>query len=278
MNNLEVFNQVRSDLSALVEKNKGLVINGIDDVDGYIKVKEAKNETRKAEIDLEKLAKSEREGALNYQRGIISLEKDLKDITSPLIANYTKQLDTIDKLKAREERKVLLADRLGKLNDIGVILSDDEVLDLDEKQWAEFYSQRKMNYLEDKETERLALENERLAKERADKAEVDRIEREKLKAENDKLQADIDISNAEIQRLAKEKKDKEDADDLEAQKILNEEAERKAKLKGEKYDAFLKECGMTEESAKDEFFICDTPLPDGSTRVTVYKKVNSIIL
>ncbi len=270
-NNLEVFNKVRGDLTLLVEKNKGLKINGINDTDGYIKVKEAMSETRKAEIELEKLAKQEREGALNYQRGVISLEKDLKSITSPLIADYKNQLETIDKEIAKESRRVLLPDRMNKLSEIALEVNENYILEMDEKEWANFYGNKKLNYLEDKE-------NERLAKERADKDEADRLEREKLKEENDKLKAEKDVIDAENRRLAQEKKDKDEAEEKEARRILDEAADHKAKMKGKQYEEFLKYCGITEKSDMGEFMINDNQLPDGSMMVTVYKRVSSLII
>lgn len=269
-NNLEVFNKVRSDLTLLVEKNKGLKINGINDTEGYTKVKEAMNETRKAEIELEKLAKQEREGALNYQRGIISLEKDLKGITSPLIADYKQQLETTDKAIAKEERRVLLPDRMKQLAEVEIDRDKEFALSMDEKEWANFYTKAKLDLLESRE-------QKRILKERADKEEADRLEREKLKEDNDKLKAEKEATDAENRRLAKEKQDKDDADAKEAKRIADEEEDREAKAKSDKYVSFMKECGVTDET-KEDLFIKDTILPDGLTRVTVYKKVSSIIV
>ncbi len=270
-NNLEVFNKVRSDLTLLAEKNKNLVINGINDIEGYIKAKEARKELRDAEIALEKLAKQERDGALNYQRGIIKLEKDLLTITSPIIEDLKRQVELVDKLKAREERRALLPDRMAQLAEISLDKDQEEVLDLDEKQWADFYSNAKLNYLE-------AEDKKRRDKEKADKDEADRIENERIREENAKLKADKDLVDAENKRLAEEKRLKDEADEKEAKRILDEEADRQAKLRGEKYDAFLLDCGITAETPIENFLINDTKLPDGTTRVTVYKKVNSIIL
>ena len=124
MNNLEVFNEIRNKLNSVVEINKGLKIEGVEDKEGYTKVKQAKKEIRDEEISLEKLAKSERQQALEYQRGIIALEKDLKEVTSPVIKDYDTQLKEIDELVAREERKVLLPHRLNLLEQVEYSLSD----------------------------------------------------------------------------------------------------------------------------------------------------------
>lgn len=261
-NNLEIFNEIRSNLSLLVEKNKGLKINGIDDIENYIKVKEAKAETRKAEIELERLAKQEREGALNYQRGIIALEKDLKKITSPLIEDYTKQLEEIDKAKAREERRLILPDRVKSLQEIELKMTDEEILDLEEKEWANFFTTKKMAYLEAKEQARLATE-------RAEREEKEKADRLAIEEENTRLRA-------EKEAIEKEKREKEEAEAKEAKRIADEEADRKAKMRGDKYEAFLKNCGINDQN-KDDFKIIET-YKGMDLEVAVYKKVNSIIL
>jgi len=220
MQNLEVFNKVRSDLTLLVEKNKGLTISGVNDIVGYQKMKEAKSEVRKGEIELEKLAKKEREGALNWQREIIRLEKEIKEqITFNIINEYTKQLDEYEMLKSREERLALLPSRKKSLEEIFVNLSDEEILDLDDKKFSELYSKLKLEYLDKKERERINKERE--------------IENEKIKKENERIKKENEIllkqQKEKDDLIAKQNKEREDL----RIKLEKENKEKEDKIKAD---------------------------------------------
>lgn len=249
MKNLEIFNEIRSNLSKTAERNKGLTIKGIDDIDGYNKMKEAKNELRRKEIDLEKLAKSERQQALKYQRGIIALEKDLKAITSPLIEEYKKQLEEIDEIKARENRKVLLPYRKKRLKQIGASLSDEDLLNINENDWAEFMNEKREEYLKIKEQEKL--------------------EKERKEQEAQKIKEAEERARENAIKEERERKQKEDNE--KAQKILQEQADKKAKeeakLKDERIQNWLKENNYNEEDYK---------LINEPNRLVLYKKVGEL--
>ena len=247
MNNLEVFNEIRNKLNSVVEINKGLKIEGVEDKEGYAKVKSAKKEIRDEEISLEKLAKSERQQALEYQRGIIALEKDLKEITSPIIKDYDTQLKEIDELIAREERKVLLPHRRKLLEQVEYSLSDEDILNINEKDWAEFIDKKREEYLEIKA-------NEKREKERKEQ-EDERVEKAKKEA--------ADKAIKEVNEIAKEEKDKE------AQRIVQEhadkEAERVAMLKEEKIQEWLKANNYNDKDFK---------LFEAEGKIVLYKKVS----
>lgn len=250
MKNLEVFNEIRSNLSQLAERKKGLKIDGAEDTEGYNKVKGAKNELRTAEIDLEKLAKSERQQALEYQRGIIKLEKDLKETTSPIIEDYKEQIKEIDELKAREERKALIPDRRKQLERIEEEMTDEDIIKLDEKQWAEILSLKNDLFLEKKD-------KEKKDKEAKDK-EIERIKEAKKQAVIDE----------------RERKQKEDDD--KARKALQEENNKKAKeeaqLKDEEIGNWLKENGVDRNDKKSY------QLELYDNKVTLYKRVSVLDL
>ena len=254
MNNLEVFNEIRNKLNSVVEINKGLKIEGVEDKEGYAKVKSAKKEIRDEEISLEKLAKSERQQALEYQRGIIALEKDLKEITSPIINDYDTQLKEIDELVAREERKVLLPHRRKLLEQIEYTLGDEDILNINEKDWAEFIDKKREEYLEIKA-------NEKREKERKEQ-EDERVEKAKKEA--------ADKAIKEVNEIAKEEKERQAEEDYkEAQRILQEhadkEAERVSKLEDEKVQAWLKENNYNKEDFK---------LFTEEGKMVLYKKVS----
>ncbi len=253
MKNLEVFNEIRSNLSQLAEKNKGIKINGVEDVENYSKAKDAQKELRGAEIDLEKLAKSERQQALEYQRGIIALEKDLLAITNPIIEDLKEQIKEIDEIKAREIRKVLLPDRQKKLKEINYNLSDKEILNYDEKEWAEFYDKIKLEYLDKKEQERL--------EEQRKKDEAERIKKAQEEAKEQAIRQ-------ERERQEKEK-------DIEAQRILQEEANKKAqeeaRLKDERLLNWLKENNINVEDRSSYKIVTE------KDRLLLYRRISELL-
>lgn len=249
MNNLEIFNEIRLKLNNLVEVNKGFKINGINDIEGYEKVKQAKDVLRKEEIELERLAKAERQNALEYQRGIIKLEKDLKEITSPIIEDYKAQIEQVDLAKAREERKILLPDRKKQLEEIEQTLSDNEILDFDEKEWFEFYNKVKLEHLEIKEQER---------------KEKERKEKEEKRIEEAKKEAKEQAIKEERERVKRE-------EDEEAKRLLKDESNKKleqeAKLKDIKIRNWLKENNYNQH--EDKIF-------SEASKMVLYKKVSEL--
>ena len=89
-------------MTLIANNFKSLKIKGVDDVDGYELAKEGARELQKARTQLTNLAKSERQGAIDYQRGIISLEKDLLSIVVPIRISLKEQTDGIDRFKESE--------------------------------------------------------------------------------------------------------------------------------------------------------------------------------
>jgi hypothetical protein len=245
MNNLEIFNEIRAKLNNLVEANKGLKIKGIEDKEGYEKVKQAKNELRKEEIELEKLAKLGRQQALKWQRSIISLEKDLTSITSPVIEDYKKQLSEIDEIKAIEERKVLLPDRKKQLEVIEETLSDEDILKFNEKDWAELINMKRDSYLEAKQQEKLEKERKEQEEKRIEEAKKQAVENERKRIEKE------------------EEKERE----REVQKILDKKAEQEAQLKDAKIQDWLKANNYNQNEDK---------LYNEGNKMTLYKKVSEL--
>lgn len=290
MSNLEVFNKIRSDLTLLVEKNKGLTINGVNDIVGYQRMKEAKNEIRKGEIELEKLAKSEREGALNWQREILRLEKELKEITSPSIASYSEILDEYEKLKSREERLALLPSRKKSLEEIFVNLSDEEILDLDDKKFSELYSKLKLDYLEKKDNEEKAIKHNLYLQRKeqlipywnflkedhrgVDYSELPQESFDIILREVKKYKEEFDKEQVEKDKLIKKQREEieeQQKKQAEIDKKEKEEADKKVKqeaqLKDEKIQNWLKENNYNPNEYK---------LFNDGSKMTLYKKISEL--
>lgn len=275
------FNPAKEEIHAAVMEVEGLTISGVDDVAGYEAVKAGKKRLAEYRIEITKFGKEQREEALLYQRGVLAAEKELLAMIEPTETKLKSALEAVDKERERKEREVLLPNRRLMMDEIGAVMTDDEILDLDEKQFSEVYTGKKMAFLENQEKLRKEAEaakereaelekaKEEAAKqateeaERKAKEELERVEKEK-QAEIDKIKRD--------QEEAEEKRIQAEANRLtEAAKVEREKLVEQAKTeKNLKYRAWLMKNGCIGDQAA-EFHI----IREGDT-FTLYKKVDSI--
>lgn len=278
---IESFNPTKAELLALVEKSKGLVINGVDDTQGYQAVHKYRMELKNKRVIITKTGKEAREKALAFQKEVIAYEKELVSIIEVRESELQEQENNIDLQKEKLNRAALLPERKLKLTAINVDISDDEILSMDVAKFETFYNQKNGEFLQAKELKikedqaNIDTENKRIADEKrieeakkegeakAKEQAIKDIELVKLKADQDKevaIQAERDRQTKEQEVKAKD----------EADKIAKEQTEQK-KLEGaKKYQKFLKDNGYTEENKQD---FCITN--QGSV-VILYKKVGTL--
>jgi len=248
---LEKENITKQILAKLKADYSGLTINGIDDVDGFNKVEEARKHCKSVRVAAVHICKAGRDLAIKEQKEWIEKEKEVvgevEEIENALKAESNRIKEEKERILFEAAQREKLPARKEKFLTIGMELQDAELLKLDDFNFQALFNEFYVKHLEEiaakakaeaeeaakKETERLAeekrladikaegerLEAKRLAEELAEKQ---RIENERLKKENE-----------EIERKANEAKDKADAE-LRKQK---EEADRVAaeiKLKAEK--------------------------------------------
>ena len=256
--NIEKFNPLKAEITSLVESIKNTIISMPGDKTGYDLMKDNKKTLQKRRIELTAMFKDERAGAVAYQKGIIAIEKDLLGIIEPLESEIDSAIQKVDEAKQREERKAILPDRKEQLKSIELELTDDEILDMDEKQFAQFFVDKKMAYLEAKQRKideaNAKIEADRLAKQHD--AELAKAKKEaaaqatkdaEAKAEREK-QVIIDENNRkEAARLAAEAQAKKNEEEL----IAKEKAEAEQFAKRKKYQQFRAEFGYSEESQDD---------------------------
>lgn len=264
-NTIEIFKPGLAELRALAERHRGIVINGTDDTAGYDAAKAARKELGQWRIDITKAGKKYREEALAYQREVLRQEKEHLEIITPVEDALKAMIEGIDEEKKREERKELLPTRRALIAEIGVEMTDDEILSHDEKSFGELYTAKRMEYLERKETERRAEEQKKLREaeiEEAKKAAAEkaRVEAEQ-RAEREKAEA---VANAqrekdeEIARIKREQEAKEAAEKAENERKEREEAARAAAEKAEqeraeknrRYKNWLKKNGVEPNDPK----------------------------
>ncbi len=243
---VEIFKPGVAELRALAEKYRGIVINGPADEAGYAAAKEAKKELAESRIAITKAGKKYREEALAYQREVIRQEKELLEIITPVEDTIKAEIEAVDAAKAREERRVLLPARKAMLAEIQHHMTDEEILDLDEKAFAEIYTSRKLAYADAQETEKRAKEEaERRAKE---------------------------IEQAKAEAAAKAVADEKERMEQVAAADAKRQAEEQAKAeKNKRYQAWLKKHGVTAEDA-------DTKVERVGNTFILWKKVDEIVI
>lgn len=261
MNELSIskFDPLKAEIAALAENVRTTVASSSGSA-GYELMKEKKKLLQTRRVDLVKDLKAEREGALKFQKAVIEVEKECLKLIADVEEPLDEKIKAIDDAKAREERMAILPERKEKLASIELTMTDDEILDMDDKVFAQFFVDKKMIYLEEKQAkidaENKRIEDERIAKENEANRQADL---EKARKEGEKI-AKQKAKEAEEKRIAKEKKDEEDR--LAAEKAENERLE-----KMKKYQKFLADNGCTKET-ESEFYI-----KKEETKVVLYKKV-----
>lgn len=304
---IEKFSPQKAELKTLADKYKDLDINGVDDRAGYLMVDEARKDLKKKRVLIKKTGKEMRDEALKFQRSVIALEKELIEIIEPIEIALKEKQDKVDNEIEREKRKAVLPERQEKMKEIELEISDDELLDMDPKEFTEFYNLKKGEYLDKKEAE-LKAEQERLAREKeieeakkkakeeaekkaaeeAKRKEAEAKEREeklkreaeeaKKKAEEEKKKAVEEAERkakeekekliAEQKRKEEERKEKEEAEKKAAEeKAKKEREEQEALEKKNKYIKFLADHGCTEDTKGDYQVI-----REGNKRI-LYKKI-----
>ena len=282
MKTIEVFNPTKAEITSAIEKVKGLKIKDFDDVEGYLKVQEAKKDIAKYRIAISKFGKKKRQESINWQREVLRQEKELLGMISPTESMLKEQLEKFDEDKKIEERKVLLPSRKKMLKEIGFEMSDDEILEMDEDSFAQHFSQLKNDYLFEKERQlkerEESLKREKEIEEAKKIAREEEIENAKLLRIEEKKRADEELKRVEqekvneIARLKQEQIDKEAREkEQERIEVLRKENEAKELVESErvkqleieankKYQKFLEDNNYNEETDitqkfNDEIFL-----------------------
>lgn len=228
-------------ISELKEKYLPLTIQGIDDKEGYRKVKEARIECKNLRILAEKITKKGREKAIAEQKAWIAKEKEVVNEISSVEDYLQSQQDAIDneleRLKEEERAKenAWIQERIDKLAQYNVVIDLFTVKTMPDDMFEQKLEEGRIAHEAEiervkKEEEEKKQEEERVLrmKEEAEKkeAELREIER-KQNEEREKLEAE---------RIAFEKQKQDEVDRIEREKEierLRKEAEEKAKIEAE---------------------------------------------
>jgi len=314
---IQKFNPTKAEIQKAVDAANGLTINGVADEVGYATVKAAKKTLADYRNNITKFGKEQRAEAIKWQKEVLRQEKELVAMIEPTENKLKADLEAIDKEKMREERRILLPTRKKLMEDIGNVIDDDFLLDMDEKAFAVFYGERRLDYdamvqrQKEKEEERKRQEKEieeakeqakKEAEEKAErekKEEAERVEREKKEAEKKKQeelkkkeeekieaikkaerekQEAIDKIKREQEEKERKRKEKEKAEKLEAEEKERLEKVAREKLeKAHKYQEWLEKNGV-DKSPVIDFTTIKITLDSGKTKIYLYKKIDEIII
>lgn len=163
-------------------------------------IKTTKNKLVKARTSITKAGKAARDAANKYNKDVKAYENELIAIIEPEEKRLKELSDAAEAHATREARKETLPEYKAKLDAIGdgIVISDEELLDMDPTQFTEYYNKRQSDHLE-AEREKMAAEKEADEKRKAEeeaarKAEEERLEKEREAIEKEKF-------NAKVQRL-----------------------------------------------------------------------------
>lgn len=304
------YNVTDQKLAEIEEKYMPLVINGVDDRDGYKVVHDARMDVKRLRVEVDKRRKALGEDARRYLDDVNSEAKRIIGRLTPVEEHLKSQEDAIaaekERLKAEAEAaaRKLLEDRLEQLRQVEATLhpmvveqwSDEEFATELQKATEAFAEKRRIaaeaEAARKAEEDRLAKEREELerlkAEAEAKAAEERRLEAEKLAAERaelEKLKAEQEAAaQAERDRLAEEQRKQQEAQaaiDAEKRKLDEEriarEAAEKAKLEEQERVAWEK--AEAEERATREAeaaALVEAQRPDREKLLAVAEAVGEI--
>jgi hypothetical protein len=268
----EIFKPGIAALQELAMKFKGLKIKGVDDEVGYGLVKDARKELGDMRILLTKFGKSKREEALAFQREVIRQEKEHLDIIVPLENELKAKIEAVDEEKKRAERMILLPNRKKLLEEIGIIVTDEFIISMDEKEFSTYHSEKKMAYFEEKER----IEKEKKAAEERE----EEINRERQAAAEAAVVQERERAAREKERQEKKAQlAKEDAEMMERKRIQDEKDDQEKTEKNRKYKAWLAENGYNKATENDFVVKIGEPIiPNGKKICILFKKVAGITI
>lgn len=257
---LEKFNPTKAEITELAERYKALVINGVDDKQGYKIVDLARKNLKAKRVEITKAAKLFRDEAIKYQKEVIALERSLVAVIEPTEKELKRKQDEIDLLIAKEERRPTIPVWRSKFGAIGVELDEDTILESTPKELEEHFSLMEREKLEADQRE-VAAEKARLEAERI------KLEREKEDLEREQRhQEELEAAKKEATEKAQRDFEAKQAEHEKQQKI-NAEAQERLLAEQKDLQEFYAQHGYSDES-KDDFCI---QVKD--QKIILYKKV-----
>ena len=146
-------------------------------------MKDNKKILQKKRTDVVLILKNERSSAVDYQRQVINMKKEILRLIEPVETELGSKIAQIELEEAREKRLELLPERQEKLREVGCSLPDEELLDMDDKTFATLYLDKKSEYLAEQERR---IEAKRITDEEERQRKEDELAEKQRKLDEDK--------------------------------------------------------------------------------------------
>lgn len=187
--NIEKFNPTVKELTALAESYSRLEIKGVDDTAGYKAMDAARKKLKETRVRIEKDGKLLRADALEFQRKVIAKEKELIGLIEPIEIELSMKQKRINDEKEMIRRKKLMPERVARLLSIGVTISEETLLFMEDEKFAAYFNSKNAEFLAEKERK---LKAEKEEAERKQREEQEKIDAEKRKIEEEKARIEAE--------------------------------------------------------------------------------------
>lgn len=250
---LQLLDEREESLKALAAEFHGLTVAGLEDKDGFDKLRKGRITLKNERVAIKTKAEELRAPAIRWQKAVIEREKQLIAIIEPIEQELHTEEKRIEQLKeeARKEREMWeakqLQGRLDLLSEYNFAADWVEVKHMTDDQFNEMLARAKNLHEEElkrqaeqkaeeerkrkEEEERMQREREELARQRAEQEarerELQRQEQERIEAERkrqEEIRAEREKLEAERRAIEEEKRKHEEAVRIEQAK--KEAAER----------------------------------------------------
>ena len=181
--------------------------------DGIGKVEEAHKAVKRLRIDLDKKRKELNEGALSYQRTVNDTAKKLTARISAVESRLEGERETFEEAKRKEkaakdaEKAAVLNERVKRLTEAGVVVSDLAAVGAMDATDFEFYFARESRIAEEakaelkRQADELALRQQELKAEQERQAAQLKAEREAMEAERAEMRRQQEAINRHNEEL-----------------------------------------------------------------------------
>jgi hypothetical protein len=228
-----------------------LTISGLDDHEGYEKVKNARLFIKGERVNVKKKRVELKASALEYGRAVDAEAKRIttaiEEVEDHLMAEQKKIDDENARIKFEKQQREKLPDRIAKLVEIGVmqdVISADELVKLDDVAFADLLNRLTAEKLEKQrisqeeterkqreeqeriEAEKKSIEDKKLEAEREERHKAEVEEAKRKVAEDARIKAEIDAKRKEDERFAREAAAKAEQERIEAERPDNEKLHR----------------------------------------------------
>ena len=246
---LSILDEKEETLKALAEQFQGLTVAGLEDKDGFDKLRKARITLKNERVSIKNAAEELRAPAVKWQKKVIEREKQLVTIIEPVEDELHAEEKRIDVLKeeARKQKEMLeakiLQDRLNALAQYNFAADWVEVKHMTDDQFDEMLAHAKNLHEEElKRQAELKAEEERKRKEEEECLRLEREELTRQRAEQEAREAEL--QRQEQERIAAERKRQEG--------IRKEEEERQAAIRVEREKLEAERRAIEEEKRKHE--------------------------